>query len=238
MDAPAGVETPDPTIAPSPKPRPLLLERVEVGLARVEAALMTLLLVGLILLAVVHVLAFIKFQLIKDQALETAWFKPLFGQGVFAIGFLGTAIATQENKLFRVDFVVTFLSPRGRLVWRTIGSLFSLGSMLVLVWLGLRCIPSLPADPIHVSGFMRKVLTSCTDWISGTVEQGSPFITTRQTFRLMLGLFLLCAFHFLLRLAIDGMHLLRGTVPPDVVDAAPAEARKIGSAAPPETSGP
>jgi TRAP-type C4-dicarboxylate transport system permease small subunit len=107
------------------------LRALDRAIARVEEAVLAVLLLTLILLAV--------YQAYKRNLSPPSpyWPDELIRYSVFGIGLIGGALAAQGGKLINIDMLTRLFSPRGRLVIRVLTTAFTVFVCVMLVKGGL-----------------------------------------------------------------------------------------------------
>ena len=104
------------------------LERIRRGVARLEDALLTLLLTGMILLASAQIISRNLFSF------GFVWGEPLLRVLVLWLALLGAMAATRDGNHIRIDVLSRFLPPGANLLVRRITDLFSALVCALVAW--------------------------------------------------------------------------------------------------------
>jgi TRAP-type C4-dicarboxylate transport system permease small subunit len=125
------------------------------------------------------------------------WIDGVIRHSVFLLGFLGAAYATFTGRHIRIDAVTRMLRPRARMGLRMVTALAAVGVCGVLLRAGYE--------------FYQVTLEE-----AGEVSQQGQVFTSARGALVMMGGFLLVAFHFLVQVAIDAVWVVTGREPPAV----------------------
>ncbi len=146
------------------------LERIRRGVARLEDALLTLLLTGMILLAAAQIISRNLFSF------GFVWGEPLLRVLVLWLALLGAMAATRDGNHIRIDVLSRFLPAGANLLVRRITDLFSALVCTLVAW--------------HAGRFVHADWQDGLDWISGvpswTVELIIPIGFGVMTLRFLL----------------------------------------------------
>lgn len=124
-------EPPDPALSHAPGPLPGRAERPSGILARIEDALLALLLGAMIVLASLQILL---------RALDTGieWADPLLRAGVLWVGLLGALAASREARHIHMDVLSRLLPGRGQAVLGAVTGSLTAAISGLLAWHGAR----------------------------------------------------------------------------------------------------
>lgn len=123
------------------------LQRIRGGIARLEDALLTLLLTGMILLAAAQILSRNLFSF------GFFWGEPLLRVLVLWLALLGAMVATRDGNHIRIDVLARFLPPGANLLIRRITDLFGALVCALVAW--------------HAGRFVHAEWRDGLEWIPG-----------------------------------------------------------------------
>lgn len=114
----------------SPKPALDTVDRIDRGVARVEAGMLVL------VLSVMLGLSILQLVLRKFFDFGFEWADIIVRQMVLWLGFIGGALATHKGRHIAIDAAARFLPPQKAAAVRTLTSTIAAGLCCVLTWAG------------------------------------------------------------------------------------------------------